>query len=108
MVHTAAATELVSRLALNHMPKPFMVLSAPVNLKGAELLAKEKDPDRRTLVGQDFVRDQLERAEQKARQNTEGYGLLSKERDPDRRILDGQAKVRDAFEKAEQQARQNK
>jgi len=55
VVHTTAATELVSPLVLNHMPKPFLVVSAPFDLMDA-MWAEGDDSDQKIIEKQRQIR----------------------------------------------------
>jgi hypothetical protein len=64
LVHTTTATEVVSPLVLNHMPKPFMVVSAPFDLM--DDMWTEKDSDTSILDKQDEIRKKAQAIEDKA------------------------------------------
>jgi len=64
LVHTAAATELVSPLVLNHMPKPFLVVSAPFDL--LDDMWAEDDSDAKIIEKQRQIRQKVKDIEDKA------------------------------------------
>jgi len=79
LVHTATATELVSPLALNHMPKPFMVVSAPFDLMD-DMWAEDKS-DTAILDKQDKVRkdyqDNVDKTDDKLSKQKGPWGMFA-------------------------------
>jgi len=70
----AAPTEAVSRLAYTHLPKPFLVVSAPFELVG-DMMEKGKgdDPDVKIIEEQKKIRQTVDDIEKKAGRDWDKY-----------------------------------